>query len=90
MLGKNVYKKFTFETQQQLISLGELVEELTIRNSISVPVWSVTNDRGFVLSEENFSERVASKDVSNYKLVPPQNFAYSPPRINVGSINYNK
>ncbi|CAI2177558.1 2440_t:CDS:10 [Funneliformis geosporum] len=85
----NIYKKFTFETQQQLISLGELVEELTIRNSVNAPVWSVTNDRGFVLSEENFSERVASKDVSNYKLVPPQNFAYSPPRINVGSINYN-
>ena len=85
----NVYKKFTFETQHRLISLGELVEELTIRNSINAPVWSVTNDRGFVLSEENFSERVASKDISNYKLVPSQNFAYSPPRINVGSINYN-
>jgi type I restriction enzyme S subunit len=69
--------------------LGELVEELTIRNNIGASVWSVTNDRGFVLSEENFSERVASKDISNYKLVSPQDFAYSPPRINVGSINYN-
>jgi type I restriction enzyme S subunit len=60
------------------------------KNDINAPVWSITNDRGFVLSEDNFSERVASQDTSNYKLVPPNHFAYSTARVNVGSINYNR
>lgn len=71
-----------------LIPLSELVKETDERNTDkSASVWSITNDRGFVPSEENFKERVASKDISDYKLVLPNHFAYSPYRINVGSIN---
>lgn len=49
-------------------------------------VLSVTNDRGFVLPEEQFQRRVASVNTSNYKIVSRGEYAYNPARINVGSI----
>ena len=49
-------------------------------------VLSVTNSRGFVLPEDRFERRVASADLSNYKVVARGQYAYNPSRINVGSI----
>src|SRR3990172_1784148 len=49
-------------------------------------VLSVTNNRGFVLPEDQFERRVASSDLSNYKSVTSGQYAYNPSRINVGSI----
>ena len=50
-------------------------------------VLSVSNSRGFILQSEQFdNHRVASKDVSNYKIVNKGDIAYNPSRINVGSI----
>jgi len=43
------------------------------------------NHSGFVLPEEHFSKRVASDDVSNYKVVKRGQFGYNPSRLNVGS-----
>lgn len=49
-------------------------------------VLSVTNSHGFVLPEDRFERRVASADLSNYKVVQRGQYAYNPSRINVGSI----
>ncbi len=49
-------------------------------------VLSVTNNRGFVLPEDQFERRVASSDLSNYKIVTSGQYTYNPSRINVGSI----
>ena len=49
-------------------------------------VLSVTNTNGFVLPEDQFERRVASANLSNYKLVEHGQYAYNPSRINVGSI----
>ncbi len=49
-------------------------------------VLSVTNHSGFVLPEDQFEHRVASADLSNYKIVSHGQYAYNPSRINVGSI----
>ena len=49
-------------------------------------VLSVTNHSGFVLPEDQFERRVASSNVSNYKIVEQDQYAYNPSRINVGSI----
>ncbi len=49
-------------------------------------VLSVTNNRGFVLPEDQFERSVASSDLSNYKVVTRGQYAYNPSRINVGSI----
>lgn len=49
-------------------------------------VLSVTNSQGFVLPERMFAHRIASNDLSNYKIVQRGQYAYNPSRINVGSI----
>jgi type I restriction enzyme S subunit len=56
------------------------------RNSKIDRVLSVTNHSGFVLPEEQFERRVASSNLSNYKIVKGGQYAYNPSRINVGSI----
>lgn len=50
-------------------------------------VLSVSNKKGFISQDEQFDGyEVASKDLSNYKVVDKNDIAYNPSRINVGSI----
>lgn len=71
--------------------LGDYILENKCRvKHQNIPVFSITNDQGFVTSEEKFSKKVYSKDVSNYKVVNNNCLAYNPSRINVGSIALNK
>ena len=48
-----------------------------------IQVLSVTNNQGFINSEKRTSE-----DVSNYKIIKENYFAYNPYRINVGSLAF--
>lgn len=68
--------------------VGTFAEEVSARNrgGNEARVLSVTNSRGFVLPEDQFERRVASADLSNYKIVCRGQYAYNPSRINVGSI----
>lgn len=68
--------------------VGAFAEEVSSRNrgGNEARVLSVTNSRGFVLPEDQFERRVASADLSNYKVVHRGQYAYNPSRINVGSI----
>lgn len=68
--------------------VGAFAEEVSARNrgGNGARVLSVTNSRGFVLPEDQFERRVASADLSNYKVVRRGQYAYNPSRINVGSI----
>ncbi|WP_271405470.1 restriction endonuclease subunit S [Tenacibaculum soleae] len=69
--------------------LGEYLTHKSRRNKkLEVTrTLSVSNSKGFVLQSEQFdNHRVASKDVSNYKIVEKNDIAYNPSRINVGSI----
>lgn len=68
--------------------LGDYLEEKKIKNSENkkLPVYSVSNIYGFILSDTFFDKRVYSKNLNTYKLVQKDAFAYNPYRINVGSI----
>lgn len=69
--------------------LGEYLKHKSKRNkNLEIDrVLSVSNTKGFILQSEQFdNHRVASKDVSNYKIVNKNEIAYNPSRINVGSI----
>lgn len=65
-----------------------LMTEVSKRNKNNTIelVLSVTNHSGFVLPEDQFERRVASANVSNYKIIEQGQYAYNPSRINVGSI----
>ena len=69
--------------------LGEDLEYSSVRNKANHVdlVLSVSNKKGFITQQEQFDgHQVASKDVSNYKVVHNGEYAYNPSRINVGSI----
>jgi type I restriction enzyme S subunit len=67
---------------------SKYMTEVSTRNKSNniTRVLSVTNHSGFVLPEDQFERRVASSNVSNYKIVENGQYAYNPSRINVGSI----
>lgn len=78
------------KSRYPIVELGKHVRQVGQRNrsEADIEVFSVTNSEGFTRSTDYFSKEVFSKDVSNYKVVNPGQFAYNPSRINVGSIDY--
>lgn len=76
-----------FSGEWEVVRLKQLLHEEKIRNKDNrvQRVLSVTNHSGFVLPEEQFSKRVASEDVSTYKIVKKNQYGYNPSRLNVGS-----
>lgn len=76
-----------FNTLWETHRLGKLLKEEKQRNKDNLisRVLSVTNHSGFVLPENQFSKRIASDEVSHYKVVRKGQYGYNPSRINVGS-----
>ena len=72
------------------LPLGKLISQKKERYCADIPddveIFSVTNEEGFVRSEEFFKKQVFSKDITGYKIVRKGDFAYNPSRINVGSV----
>ena len=71
------------------VRLKGLIKEIKLRNKNNkiTRILSVTNSKGFIEQSEQFDRQVASKDLSNYKVVKYGQFAYNPSRVNVGSID---
>lgn len=93
------FKKGKFiDSELGMIPEGWQVEELgNITNSITekvgkrtdVKVLSPVNTGDLLLSEEYFTKQVYSKTLAKYIIVAPNDFAYNPARINIGSIGMN-
>jgi len=69
--------------------LGEYLKQKSIKNKdLKVAlVLSVSNKKWFISQSEQFDwYKVASNDLSSYKVVNKWEYAYNPSRINVGSI----
>lgn len=79
-----------FENEWRNTNFGEITEKISRRNKdlINAEVYSVTNSKGFVLQSDHFEGKVAGEDLSNYKVIKKNEFAYNPARINVGSLAY--
>ena len=78
-----------FNSKWKQCFLKDVVVNFSRRNKshIQYPMYSVTNDLGFVLQSEKFEERaMIGEDISSYKVINKGDFAYNPARINVGSI----
>ncbi|MBQ2980085.1 MAG: restriction endonuclease subunit S [Bacteroidaceae bacterium] len=79
----------TFCGKHYNYKIGDIITQISNRNKSNkeTNVLSVSNKLGFVEQSEQFEDRtVASEDVTNYKIVRTNDFAYNPARINVGSI----
>ena len=78
-----------FQGEWKKCILGDITENFNLRNKdkIQYPMFSVTNDRGFVPQSEQFEGRdMVGEDIKAYKIIHSNDFAYNPARINVGSI----
>ena len=54
------------------------------------PAYSVSNQSGLIPQSEQFDgSRLENLEKTSYKIVEPNEFAYNPARINVGSIAFN-
>lgn len=72
------------------ITLGDVTTNLRERvKENNYPVFSAVSSGDLVLSDDFFSKRVYSKNLSSYIIVNENNFAYNPARINIGSIGIN-
>ena len=82
-----------FSGEWKKCTLGDITINFNLRNKekIELPMYSVTNNRGFIPQSEQFEDRdMVGEDIKAYKIIHNKDFAYNPARINVGSIaKYN-
>jgi len=74
--------------------LGELTYKVGKKNkeNIQYPIYSINNQEGFRPQAEQFEGLDSNDrgyDISMYKIINSETFAYNPARINVGSIGYS-
>jgi len=74
--------------------LGDLTYKVGKKNkeNIQYPIYSINNPEGFRPQSEQFDGLDSNErgyDISLYKIVNSETFAYNPARINVGSIGYS-
>ncbi|MFI3306535.1 MAG: restriction endonuclease subunit S [Rikenellaceae bacterium] len=79
-----------FSTPWQDMEIRDVATEIKILNKKNDPleVLSCTKHRGLVPSMEYFGKQIFSKDVTTYKVVPINHFAYATNHIEEGSIGY--
>lgn len=78
----------------EMKTLGEVTFKVDKknRNREKLPVFSISNINGFVPQSEQFDGIDSNErgyDISLYKIIENNTFAYNPARINVGSIGYS-
>jgi len=71
--------------------LGDIITNQSERvKNEKVQVLSAIASSELVKSDQFFTKRVYSKELSNYKIVNQWDFAFNPARINIGSIGLHK
>lgn len=74
--------------------LGDVTYKVGKKNkeNVQYPIYSINNQEGFRPQSEQFDGLDSNErgyDISMYKIVQSETFAYNPARINVGSIGYS-
>jgi len=75
-------------------SMGNITYKVGKKNKdgIKYPIYSINNKEGFKPQSEQFDgvdSNTRGYDISMYKIIKKNSFAYNPARINVGSIGYS-
>lgn len=88
LLANKYEKEYKINSSYPIVVLGDVIEEVSdkVKDQEGIPVMSVSNKYGFTDSAELFNDAVASDNLSGYKIIRKNYFAYNPSRINVGSI----
>jgi type I restriction enzyme S subunit len=88
LTGKKRLKGFGGEWKE--IHIRDIAKEVSVRNKSDkqLTVLSCTKYDGLVPSLEYFGRKIFADDVSTYKIVPKNHFAYATNHIEEGSIGY--
>ncbi|MFC0276848.1 restriction endonuclease subunit S [Enterococcus devriesei] len=81
-----------FEDEWEQRKFKEFSKKQGRKNSqgLDFPAYSVSNKVGLIAQTDQFDgSRLDDLEKSSYKFVEPNEFAYNPARINVGSIAFN-
>lgn len=75
-------------------TLGDITYKFSKKNNnvMDYPIYSINNKEGFLPQSEQFDGMDSNSrgyDISLYKIIERNTFAYNPARINVGSIGYS-
>ncbi len=74
----------------EYIELGNVTSEIRTRaKERLLRVLSAVRTSRLVLSDDYFTKQVYSKDINKYIVVEPNDFAYNPARVNIGSLGLN-
>ena len=72
------------------VDLGSVTSEMRAKvEERQLSVLSAVRTGNLVLSADYFTKQVYSEDISKYIIVEPNDFAYNPARVNIGSIGIN-
>lgn len=73
-------------------TIADYADEVSLKNTSNqdLIVLSCTKHRGLVPSLEYFGKQIFSSDISKYKIVPRNHFAYATNHIEEGSIGYQR
>jgi type I restriction enzyme S subunit len=90
LTGKKRLKGFSGEWKE--IHIRDVAKEVSIKNKSDkqLTVLSCTKYNGLVPSLEYFGRKIFADDVSTYKIVPKNHFAYATNHIEEGSIGYQE
>ena len=73
-----------------IVDLGTVTHEIRTKvKERCLQVLSAVRTGSLVLSEDYFTKQVYSKDIGKYIVVEPNEFAYNPARVNIGSLGIN-
>jgi len=90
LTGKKRLKGFSGEWRE--VHIKDIAKEVSIKNKFDkqLTVLSCTKYEGLVPSLEYFGRKIFSDDVSTYKIVPKEHFAYATNHIEEGSLGYQE
>jgi len=88
--GKKRLKGFSGKWSR--VTINDIADDISIRNTSNdqLIVLSCTKYDGLVPSLEYFGRKIFSNDLSTYKVVPKNTFAYATNHIEEGSIGYQR
>lgn len=88
------FPEFKNEEEWEEKTLGDITKIISKRNKSNkkLPIYSINNKKGFLSQDEQFEGINSSDrgyDISLYKVIERNTFAYNPARIDVGSIGFS-
>ena len=88
------FPEFRESGEWEVKLLGDVTYKVGKKNAknVAYPIYSINNKEGFLPQSDQFEgmdSNIRGYDISLYKIIERNTFAYNPARINIGSLGYS-